>query len=292
MTRIPAFNLVLAITATLTAFAANSLLCRMALGDDLIDPIAFTAIRLASGAAVLLMIARFSRAAAGVSHDGRGSWASGLCLFAYAMAFSLAYVSLSTGMGALILFGAVQTTMIGYGLFSGDRPGLLQWFGILAALAGLVWLVLPGLAAPDPVGAVLMAVAGVAWGGYSIRGRASTAPVMATMGNFVRTVPMAALASIIALSSLQAQPRGIVLAVISGGITSGLGYVLWYRVLRDLSSTRAAVLQLLVPVLAAMAGVTLLGESVSSRLLVASALILGGVAVAVVTPALVDERSP
>jgi drug/metabolite transporter (DMT)-like permease len=271
----------LIVAATLTAFAANSLLCRMALGDALIDPVAFTVLRLGSGAAILVVLTRFSSEPEPVT-GSHGSWGSALGLFAYAMAFSLAYISLPAGVGALILFGAVQLTMIGFGLLKGERLRVLQWFGLIIALAGLIWLVSPGLAAPDPVGAILMSISGFAWGCYSIRGKGAAAPIKATAENFIRTLPMVIIAAAITLSSIQAEPTGIMLAIVSGSITSGLGYVLWYHVLREMATTRAAVLQLLVPIIAAIGGILFLSEAPSIRLLGASALILGGVALAVV----------
>lgn len=265
---------------TMIAFAANSLLCRIALGGELIDPVSFTVLRLASGAAILVPLSHF----VGESEVGgrtRGSWGSGLALFAYAISFSLAYVYLGAGIGALILFGSVQATMIGFGLRSGERPHPSQWLGLAAALAGLFYLVWPGITAPNPLGALLMSIAGISWGVYSVRGRSVATPILATAGNFVRTVPMAAIAAFVAYSSLQAVGLGIALALVSGAVTSGLGYVLWYRVLRGLSTTKASILQLTVPVIAAIGGVAFLGELVSTRMLIASALVLGGVAVAV-----------
>ena len=255
----------LIVAVTLTAFAANSLLCRMALGDHLIDPVTFTVLRLGSGAAVLIALSRFSSEPE--THGSHGSWGSALSLFAYAMAFSLAYISLTTGMGVLILFGAVQLTMIGFGLLAGERLRVVQWFGLIIALAGLGWLVSPGLAAPDPVGTMLMGVSGFAWGCYSIRGKGAPAPVKATTGNFVRTLPMVIIAAAVILNSVQAEPTSIVLAIVSGSITSALGYVLWYHVLREMATTRAAVLQLLVPIIAAMGGIIFLSEAASIRLL-------------------------
>lgn len=274
---------------TLVAFAGNSLLCRMALGAGLIDPVSFTAIRLASGAAILLPC---SRLRAGGSSRRAGSWRSGLALFVYAIAFSLAYVSLDTGVGALILFAAVQATMLGGGLTSGERPRAGEWLGLLAALGGLVYLVSPGLAAPDPRGAVLMAASGIAWGIYSLRGRGAAAPVPATAGNFLRTIPLVAVVTVAAASLLQAQVRGVVLALVSGTVTSGLGYVLWYAALGGLTATLAAIVQLLVPVLAAFGGIVFLAEALSLRLVVASALILGGVAAAVLAHASRRQRGP
>jgi drug/metabolite transporter (DMT)-like permease len=265
---------------TLVAFAANSVLCRMALGAELIDPVSFTTLRLVAGAVVLLPLSRLSGEAP-ADLRAAGSWPSGLALFGYAIAFSLAYVSLDAGTGALILFGAVQATMIGAGLAAGERPRPAEWLGLMVAMAGLVYLVSPGLAAPDPLGALLMAIAGVAWGVYSLRGKRVAAPVFATMGNFVRTVPLTLAASLVALSMARAESRGVGLALASGALTSGLGYVLWYRALRGLTATRAAIVQLLVPVIAALGGVALLAERLTLRLVLASILILGGVAAAV-----------
>jgi len=265
---------------TLIAFAANSLLCRMALAPELIDPVSFTAIRLASGAAVLVPLSTFVPEARGEEKTA-GSWRSSLALFVYAMAFSLAYVSLETGVGALILFGAVQATMIAGGLLSGERPRLAEWLGLLVAMGGLVYLVLPGMTAPDPVGVALMLASGVGWGIYSVRGKGSVAPVAATAGNFVRTVPLALLGVAIAWASLHAERRGAILALASGAVTSGLGYVLWYVALRSLTSTRAAIVQLAVPVFAAAGGIAFLAEEPTMRLGVSSVLILGGVAAAI-----------
>ncbi len=274
---------VLLTALTMVAFAANSVLCRIALGEGLIDPHSFTSLRLASGAAILVPLAHFAFPAPDKDHTTErigGSWFSGFALFAYAAAFSLAYLSLETGTGALILFGAVQATMIGVGLKSGERPHPLQWFGLIVALGGLVYLVSPGISAPDPIGASLMALAGVSWGVYSLRGLRVTSPTLATSGNFVRAVPLALSVSIFAVSRFHAATPGALLAVISGAVTSGLGYALWYQALRGLSATRAAVVQLSVPVLAALGGVLFLAEIVSARLIIASGLVLGGVAAA------------
>ena len=261
---------------TLVAFAANSLLCRMALAPDLIDPVAFTAIRLGSGVAVLIPLSLLI-AESRPSGRSAGSWKSGLALFVYAMAFSLAYVSLETGMGALILFGSVQATMIGVGLWRGERPQLPEWLGLVVAMAGLVYLVLPGIAAPDPVGAVLMMASGIGWGVYSLRGKSGSAPVAATAGNFARALPLAIAGLLIAGGRLHATPRGVALAVTSGAVTSGLGYVIWYLALRGLTATRAAIVQLAVPVIAAAGGIVVLAEEPTLRLALASVLILGGV---------------
>jgi drug/metabolite transporter (DMT)-like permease len=202
-------------------------------------------------------------------------------LFLYAVTFSFAYISLSAGTGALILFGAVQITMILSGLIAGERPRLLEWLGLLAALGGLVYLVLPGLSAPSPLGSALMALAGIAWGVYSLRGRGIDDPVANTTGNFVRAAPLALIVSLIALSNYSLSPKGALLAVLSGALASGLGYVIWYAALRDLTATRAATVQLAVPVIAAIGGIFFLAEAVTLRLTFASIAILGGVGLAI-----------
>ncbi len=267
---------------TMVAFAANSLLCRMALGGSLVDPVSFTTIRLVSGAMAFVAISRVTTGL-GEPRTGKGSWGSGFALFAYAAAFSLAYVSLSTGMGALILFGAVQVTMLGAGLMAGERLTPAQWAGSIAAIGGLVYLVLPGISAPDPVGALLMCVSGIAWGVYSIRGRGVSTPVAMTAASFLRASPFAIVASAVALSSRHMEPAGVLIATASGVVTSGIGYVLWYTVLRSITTAQASIVQLSVPVIAAFGGVAFLSEHVSARLVVASVVILGGVALAVIT---------
>ncbi len=283
------WTVVVSTAVTLVAFAANSLLCRMALAPALIDPVAFTAIRLASGTAILLPLSVWI---AKPRRPRLGSWRSSVALFGYAIAFSLAYVSLETGTGALILFGAVQVTMIGVGLWRGERPRVGEWLGLIVAAGGLVYLVLPGVTAPDPLGAALMMLSGVAWGVYSLRGKASGAPVAATAGNFARTLPFAAAALLVGAPMLHATGRGVTLAVVSGAITSGLGYVVWYAALRGLSATRAAIVQLAVPLLAAIGGILVLAEEPTARLAVASVLILGGVAGAILAKPGPDSAKP
>jgi len=216
------------------------------------------------------------------SQQAKGSWGSGLALFVYAAAFSLAYVSLSTGMGALILFGSVQVTMIGVALKSGEKLGPVQWSGLAAAISGFIYLVMPGISAPDPLGALLMCTSGIAWGVYSVRGKGVSTPVVMTAGNFTRSAPMAIIASTIAFSTAHLELLGVLLALVSGIITSGLGYVLWYKALRSLTTAQASAVQLMVPAIAAFGGVAFLGEQVSFRLIMGSALILGGVALAVI----------
>jgi drug/metabolite transporter (DMT)-like permease len=272
----------LATTAALVGFAANSILCRSGLGRGAIDAASFTAIRIASGAAMLLLLAQL--APNGRSFRGAGSVGSSLALFAYAAAFSLAYLRLTTGVGALVLFACVQATMIAGGIRGGARPAPFEWLGIGVALSGLGILTLPGAGVPDPLGLALMAVAGVAWGVYSLRGRGNRAPLLATADNFVLAAPaaLAMLAIGFVLSSLHADAHGVGTALASGALASGLGYSFWYLALPALSSTRAAVLQLCVPVIAAAGGILILGEPMTSRLAIAGLLILGGVCTAVV----------
>lgn len=264
----------------LLAFAGNSLLCRMALGAGDIDPAGFTAIRLVSGAVALLLIVAVSGPRDPTAPAG--DWVSGAMLFLYAAAFSFAYVSLSTGTGALILFGAVQVTMIAAALALGERPHALEATGLVIALLGLVLLTAPGLEAPSPLGSVLMAVAGVAWGAYTLRGRGVGNPTLVTRGNFLRALPLVTLVLVVGWSQLHVTPRGATLAAASGALTSGAGYALWYTALRGLTTTRAAILQLAVPVLAAVGGLIVLAEPVTPRLVLSAGLILGGVGLSLV----------
>lgn len=265
-------------TLTLIAFAGNSVLCRLALGDATIDAAGFTAVRLLSGAlALLVLVGARDRTLLPRWH---GSWLSAFALFAYAIAFSYAYLSLSAGTGALILFGAVQATMILAGLRAGERPSRVEWAGLLVALAGVVWLVFPGLTAPSPVGTGLMALAGVMWGVYSLLGRRTNDALPETAGNFVRSLPMVAVVAALAADGIDLSARGVVYAASSGALASGVGYALWYAALRGLTATRAAIVQLAVPVLAALGGVVFLAETITLRLVVAAVLILGGVGAA------------
>jgi drug/metabolite transporter (DMT)-like permease len=256
-------------------FAANSLLCRAALAPRLAGPLAFTAVRLASGAVALTAVSWLvlRRAPRG------GSWASALALFAYAVAFSLAYVRIPAGVGALLLFVAVQATMLAVGWRRGERPTRRQWVGAAVALAGLAVMTAPGARAPDPAGAGLMLAAGIGWGVYSLRGRTAVDPLPATADNFLRTVPLCA-AVVLAAGAPAPGAEGVALAVGSGAVASGLGYVLWYAALPALGVPRAAVVQLTVPVLAALGGAIFLGERPALRTVAAGAAILVGVAVA------------
>jgi drug/metabolite transporter (DMT)-like permease len=265
-------------TFALIAFAANSVLCRLALGKATIDAASFTTIRLVSGALVLLVL--MGASAKTSAADDSGSWTSALMLFFYAVTFSFAYISLNTGTGALILFGSVQATMIIFAIVKGERLRLWGWLGLFVGLAGLTYLVSPGLAAPSASGAALMAVAGISWGIYSLRGRGSLSPVAVTKDNFLRSIPFVVLISLIFFQDLHITLEGAFFAALSGGLTSAIGYVIWYAALRDHSATSAALVQLLVPVLAALGGVVLLSEALTVRLLLSSAMIIGGVALA------------
>jgi drug/metabolite transporter (DMT)-like permease len=261
-------------TLALIAFAGNSLLCRIALARTGIDAASFTSVRLLSGALVLWLIVAVQREKIG----GAGSWYSALALFAYAACFSFAYVSLSAATGALLLFGAVQTSMIGVGLWKGERLRGAQMVGLALAVGGLLALLLPGLSAPPLGAAVLMIAAGTSWGIYSLRGKGTPNPTLTTAGNFIRTLPFAAALSLAMLPRLSLDGNGVLLAMASGGLASAVGYAIWYTALRGLNATSAATVQLSVPVLAAFGGIAFLGEAVTLRLLLSSLAILGGIA--------------
>jgi drug/metabolite transporter (DMT)-like permease len=291
-------------TLAMLAFASNSLLCRLALADATIDAASFTTVRLVAGAMLLaLLLHSLSQRKLGEGGgEGRGEIhslslrqqgegfhrrvdvISGLMLFLYAICFSLAYNSLTASTGALILFGAVQFTMLLNGLRTGERPGARFWTGFALAVLGLIYLLSPGLHAPAPVGALLMAIAGVAWGIYSLRGRAARDPLRLTRDNFILAVPCALLASAVFYGDLHLSTKGIVLATISGAVTSGLGYVVWYAALPRLGASRAAIVQLSVPAITAAGAVMLLAEPLSVRLVLSSAAILGGIALALRWP--------
>ena len=254
------------------AFAGNSLLCRLALAGAHSDPASFTLIRMAAGAVVLAAIVRRRN----VSSAGNGSWLSALALFSYAAAFSFAYVGLTAATGALLLFGSVQVTMIGTGLWRGERLATLQIVGMICALGGLLVLLLPGLTTPPLPRALLMILAGISWGIYSLRAKHAYDPTTVTGGNFLRTVPMAVLLFLLTSSQVHIDMAGIAYALVSGVIASGVGYAIWYTALRGLKATTAATVQLSVPVLATLGGVALLAEPVSVTLLIATAATLGG----------------
>ena len=260
------------------AFAGNSLLCRLALKHTSIDAASFTLVRLVSGAMVLWLVVRMH----GRSTEKAGSWVSALALFAYAAGFSFAYLTLPAGTGALLLFGAVQATMIIWALRSGERLSGRQRLGFVLALGGLVALVFPGLSAPPLGGSILMSGAGIAWGTYSLRGKKAGTPLLATAGNFSRAVPMALALSLACLPWAKLDPAGIGCAILSGAIASGVGYAIWYTALPSLRAASAASVQLTVPVLAAAGGILFLREPITLRFLFASVAILGGIALVVI----------
>ena len=262
----------------MTAFAGNSLLCRLALKQTSIDAASFTFIRILSGAVALWFIVNMRQGTRGRA----GSWLSALALFAYAAAFSFAYLTLSAGTGALLLFGAVQATMISCGLRKGESLRVRQCLGLAFALGGLVVLLFPGLSAPPVSGSILMLAAGVAWGVYSLRGKTAGDPASATAGNFLRAVPLAAALSIAFLPWAQLDGAGIGYAILSGALASGVGYAVWYTALPGLKAASAATVQLSVPVLTAAGGIILLDESITLRFLFASVAVLGGIALVVI----------
>jgi drug/metabolite transporter (DMT)-like permease len=289
----PRLHLIFWVTLAMLAFAGNSLLCRMALQHTSIDPASFVTLRLASGACMLWLLVRLTswlqrgkRSAASAMVWGAGNWLSAAALFAYAAAFSFAYTAMSAATGALLLFGAVQATMIGYGVAHGERLRPLQLAGVALALAGLVALMLPGLAAPPLPSALSMVAAGMAWGVYSLRGkrvqaRHNVGPTQITAGNFLRAVPMALALSLLMAGQGAYDLTGLGLATVSGAVASGLGYAIWYHALPALKATHAATVQLSVPVIAALGGIALLGETFTLTLALASCAILGGIALVI-----------
>ena len=282
-------RIVLLVAVAMLAFAGNSLLCRMALKHTAIDPASFTSMRLLTGACMLWLVVRLEggpRSAVKAGTWGAGNWWSAGALFVYAAAFSFAYVSMSAATGALLLFGSVQATMIGYGVFRGERMRAPQLVGLALALAGLVALMLPGLAAPPLPSALSMMAAGVAWGVYSLRGKlvktkGVSSATQVTAGNFLRAVPMALGLSLLMLTHWVYDRNGLLLAAVSGALASGLGYAIWYHALPALKATQAATVQLSVPVIAALGGVLLLGEAITVPLVLASCAILGGIALVI-----------
>jgi drug/metabolite transporter (DMT)-like permease len=259
------------------AFAGNSLLCRMALKSTGIDAASFTSIRLISAALTLWLVVRLTSK----TNSGKGNWPSAIALFAYAAGFSFAYINLTAATGALLLFGAVQTTMIGYGMWRGERLLNLQLLGLALALGGLVGLTLPGLSAPPLVSSLLMIGAGAAWGVYSLRGKGAGDPTLVTAGNFLRTVPITIALSLLMITHIAWDSAGIWYAIMSGALTSGIGYAIWYKALPALKATQAATVQLSVPVIAAIGGIILLGEPLTLRLVLASIAIISGIALVI-----------
>jgi drug/metabolite transporter (DMT)-like permease len=265
-------------TAALICFASNSLLTRGALATGHLDAATFMGVRLLTGALTLALLVRLRQSPA----KERGSWLSAAALAGYAVAFTLAYDRIGASVGALVLFGGVQVTMIGTGLLRGERPGRIDWVGVALAAAGLLVFTIPGVNAPDPLGTAMMAVAGACWGAYSLAGRGSRDPLGATAGNFALSCLAGVAFSAVSFKSLHVTSTGLWLAAISGSLASGVGYTLWYSALPSLPAWRAGVVQLIVPVLTALAASALLGESISSRLLLATALVAGGVILTIV----------
>jgi drug/metabolite transporter (DMT)-like permease len=282
-------RLVLLVCLAMLAFAGNSLLCRLALKHTPIDPATFTTVRLLSGACMLWLVVQVKSGLRSGDEAGGtvgGNWLSAAALFAYAAGFSFAYVSMTAATGALLLFGAVQATMIGYGVFKGERLRAPQLAGFALALAGLVALMLPGLATPSLASSLSMLSAGVAWGVYSLRGKRAQGagpadPTRVTAGNFLRAVPMALGLSLLMAGYLSLDGAGLGYAVVSGALASGLGYAIWYQALPALKSTQAATVQLSVPVIAALGGIAFIGETVTLTLVLASVAILGGIALVI-----------
>lgn len=289
-------------TVALIAFAANSLFCRMALADDYIDAWSFTIVRLVSAAGCLgiIMMLHASHLQRQVRKmndtsngtllvlSDKGSWLSSFTLVIYALCFSIAYVELDTGTGALILFSAVQLTMIGWGIYKKEQLSVLQWAAFIVAVAGFIYLMLPSAAIPSPLAAILMTISGIAWGIYSIRGKTCASPLRATSFNFIRSliaVPILLLVSLYYLDNMGlatvnlngVTTKGILLAGASGAIASGIGYSIWYTAMPLLKNTQAAIVQLCVPILAAILGVVFLSEQLSLPFVVASTVILGAV---------------
>jgi drug/metabolite transporter (DMT)-like permease len=271
------------ISATLIAmlaFAGNSILCRLALMSGSIDPAMFTAIRLLSGAlALALILAATRRQPVGMA---RGSWHAGTMLFLYAVCFSYAYVSLGAATGALILFGFVQASMIFLALYRGDRPLGIEMIGWLFAAGGLLSLLLPGARSPSPAAALMMAVAGIAWGIYSILGKKEADALAATSANFLRSLVFVIPLVMFAIARNTLSVEGILLATASGALTSGVGYVIWYRALKHLTSLQAALVQLSVPAITAIGGAVLLAEALTLPVVMAGAAIVGGVLIALI----------
>lgn len=267
----------LLIAFTLLAFAANSVLCRIALREGHADPATFSVLRLLAGAAVLLLLQLASRGWGGI----RWSLVNAGLLTAYVFLFSLAYVHLDTATGALLLFGAVQVCMVLWGTLQGERTGLRKWSGIAVAIAGIAILLLPGASMPSALPAIMMIASGLAWGAYSVRGKRVSDPTGATAGNFLLSVPIIAMLLMLSPEHALADRWGVLLALISGGVTSGLAYVLWYVIVRDISSATASTLQLSVPCLAALGGTLFLGEIPSIRMVIAAVLVLAGILIVI-----------
>lgn len=261
------------------AFAANSVLARLAFATAGAEPLSYTGIRLAAGAATLAVLLALRRRNVRLG----GSWSGVAALFGYAILFSIAYILLGAGTGALILFASVQIGMLGWAVYRGDRPGLIEWLGFVVAFGGLVYLLSPGVVAPNPLGALLMLVAGLCWAAYTLIGRASTSPLDDTAGNFMRSSPLAVVMVVAGALTHGVSLAAVIYAIVSGALASGLGYAVWYTALPSLSRTRAAIVQLTVPAIAGAGGVLFIGEALSPRLVIATIAIIGGVALAVIS---------
>ena len=272
----------------LLAFAGNSVLCRIALDNNVIDAASFTSIRLFSGIVFLLFLV-VTKSKQKISFK-KGSWLSASFLFLYALAFSYGYITLDTGTGALILFGAVQTTMIIFSLIKGRKLLFIEWVGLLFAALGLCILLLPGASAPSLNGFILMAISGAAWGAYTLAGKSSQNPLVDTAHNFLKTLPLIAIVTLLTLGDIQLSNKGIILAIASGAVMSGLGYAIWYSVLTKLSVTQAATIQLSVPIIATIGGVIFSNELVTIKLTLASMLVLGGILVVTLGKQYIENR--
>lgn len=283
-------RLIITTSSALLAFAGNSVLCRMALGEGAIDAAGFTSVRLVSGALVLALLLKLTRRKA--ARVDRRSMASAAVLFCYAAAFSFAYLSLSTATGALVLFGAVQLTMIMAALYAGERLRRSEWIGTGLAGCGLVYLVYPGVTAPSLAGSLLMTGAGIAWGIYCLIGRSASDPLAETSLNFALSLPFAVILGLGFSTHSHFSLQGVLLAIFSGGLASGVGYAVWYAALQGMSAARASIVQLTVPLLAALGGVVVLGEEISLRLAVAAVVILGGLTLALSARRSLDTPRP
>lgn len=281
MTTITPFRIFALTALAMLAFAANSILARLALTSEDIGPWNFTAIRFISGALCLALIIGPTKTLR------QGSWTAALALLLYGAFFSYAYISLSAGTGALILFTAVQITMIGGGLLAGERLRVLHWLGLTLAISGLAYLMMPSIAPPSPMGTAMMALAGLGWGLYSLMGRGKGDPAALTAGNFLRAAIICAALTLPLLwliPETKLGPQGILLALSSGILTSGLGYVIWYMALKHLTATRAGIAQLTVPIIAALGGILFIAEPFTVRFFIAMCATLLGVGMATLSP--------
>lgn len=273
----------------LVAFAGNSVLCRYALKGDAIDAASFTSIRLISGAVLLIFLVMLKNK--GTLNLKAGSWLSAFYLFVYMVTFSYAYITLDTGIGALILFGAVQMTMVIFSISKGKKLQLIEWVGLIIAFSGLALLLLPSGSAPSLTGFVLMAISGIAWGGYTLAGKGAKSPLIATSNNFLRTLPLVIGLVLFTFDSATISYDGVLLAVVSGALTSGLGYAIWYAALEGLKVTQAAVLQLTVPIIASFGGVIFTSEVITLQLVISSLCVLGGILIITLGSQFIGKRT-